>query len=201
MSHAFAELTGLPEAELRSLWRRGTPPPPGGIEGLVFRGRNTAAAARFGPAAGAFAKGFFRTGQEVDGCNFPVAVRGGEWQVDVAHPFGFFRVEPNSHPVRGQGPPAALLLDYGRGRAASFRRRGAPRPGLSLRLLELAARPLRDLLVQPPDSPPGVLLGRAYFTGTLLVPVSFFVLEALQPLTEPWAADPAAAGRPRSRAS
>jgi hypothetical protein len=94
-----------------------------------------------------------------------------------------------------------MLLDYGRGEAAAFRRLGAPSPGLPLRLLELTARPLRDLVVQPPDSPPGLLLGRALFTGRLAVPITFFVLEAVQQLSESWAAAPTAAAQPRRRAS
>lgn len=202
MPDTFEELTRLRERELAALWQRGTSPAAGALDRVIFRGRNTGALARHGPGAGAFAKGFVRTGELVDGCNFPVRVRGGTWQVAVERPYGFFAVEPVGprHLKRG-GPRAGLLLDYGRGRAAVFRARGAPRPPLALRLVELAARPLRDVLVQPPDCPDSVLLGRAYFAGPVALPITYFVLEAFQPLSVSWAGDSAAAGRPRRRAS
>jgi hypothetical protein len=199
MPNPFEELTRLRERELAALWQRGTSPAPSALDRVIFRGRNTGALARYGPGGGAFAKGFLRTGDLVDGCNFTVRVRAGSWQVAVERPYGFFAVEPASpEHLRPAGPPAGLLLDYGRGRAAAFRARGAPRPPLPLRLVELAARPLRDILVQPPDFPPQVLLGRAYFAA---LPITYFVLEAFQPLSVSWAEQPAAAGRPRRRAS
>jgi hypothetical protein len=201
MPHAFEELSRLPARELRQLWLRGAPPLREDLADRVFRGRNIAAAARSGPGGGAFAKAFFGSSAELDGCNFPVRVHAAEWRIDVGSPYGFFLLESTVRVPRGAGPAPSLLLDYGRGRAASYRARGAPRPPLAQRLLELAARPLREVLVRPVDWPATLLLGRAYFSGTLGVPLNFFVLEAWQPLSAAWATAPAAAAKPRRRVS
>lgn len=193
MPHTFEELTRLPERELARLWRAGTAPAPEAIAGHVFRGRNTARTARLGPGGGAFAKGFMGA----DGCNFPVSVHGDAWRIDTERPFGFFHVGPTVH----EGTGAALLLDYGRGRARTFRERGARDPGVALRLVEQVARALRDVLVQPGEAADGVLLGRAFFTGTLRVPITYFVLERWQPLVAGWAGSDVPGERPRRRAS
>ena len=41
----------------------------------------------------------------------------------------------------------------------------------------------------------------SYFTGTLAVPITFFVLERWQPLADRWAGSAEAVERPRRRAS
>lgn len=193
MPHTFKELTRLPERELARLWQAGTAPPPESIAGQIFRGRNTGRAAHLGPGGGAFAKGFMGA----DGCNFPVSVHADLWHIDTECPFGFFHVVPTVH---GDGG-AALLLDYGRGRARAFRERGARSPGIALRVVEQVARGLRDVLVQPDDAADGVLLGRAFFTERLRVPIAYFVLERWQPLVAAWAGSDVPDEPPRRRAS
>ncbi len=172
MPHTFQDLTAGRGPALHRLWREGTAPEPEDLDGWVFRGRNTALLARLG-GNGPFAKGFLRTERGHEGCNFPVRVRQAGWSVDTARPFGFFHVKAVPGAADG-APRSALLLDYGHGRPEALRTGG---PGVALRVVEWMARPLRDLLVRPPDAAVGVYLGRAFYGARLRLHVSYFVLE------------------------
>jgi hypothetical protein len=180
MFRILDDLIGLGDAGLREVWQRGTAPAAEELVGWVFRGWNTSRVAARSPVGGrAFAKGFFRDGAGVAGCNFVVRVRGGEWQIDTRHPFGFFAVTPAADWSR---PRPALLLDYGRGRGRELLAAWGVRPGLRLRIVGRLARPLRDLVVRPPHAADGLYVGRAFMTSTLKLPVSCFALERWSPM-------------------
>ena len=189
MFRILDDLISLGEGGLRELWQRGTPPAAEELAGWVFRGWNTSRVTARSPVGGrAFAKGFFREGTGVAGCNFVVRVRAGEWQIDTSHPFGFFAVTPVADWSHRR---AALLLDYGRGRGRELLAAWGVRPGLRLRLVGRLARPLRDLVVRPPHAADGLYVGRAFVTSTLKLPVSCFALERWSPM-------PAALGGPQA---
>jgi hypothetical protein len=180
MLRTLDDLVGLGEAGLRELWRRGTAPDPEDLVGWVFRGWNTSLVAARSPVGGrAFAKGFFHAGTGVEGCNFVVGLRPGEWQLDTRHPFGFFAVSATVHHSR---PRAALLLDYGRGRERERLAAWGVRLGLRLRIVGRLARPLRDLVVRPPHAADGLYVGRAFVTSALHLPISCFALERWRPM-------------------
>jgi hypothetical protein len=189
MFRVLDDLIGLGETGLRELWGRGTAPAAEELVGWVFRGWNTSRVAARSPVGGrAFAKGFFRDGSGVAGCNFVVRIRAGEWQIDTSRPFGFFAVTPVADWSRR---PPAVLLDYGRGRGRELLAAWGVRPGLGLRLVGRLARPLRDLVVRPPHAADGLYVGRAFVTSTLKLPVSCFALER-------WSAMPTALAGPRA---
>src|SRR2546430_1614270 len=109
MFRILDDLIRVGETGLRELWLRGSAPATEELVGWVFRGWNTARVAGRSPVGGrAFAKGFFRDGAGVAGCNFVVRVRAGEWHIDTGRPFGFFAVTPAADWRRRR---AALLLD------------------------------------------------------------------------------------------
>src|SRR5947199_454845 len=127
MFRILDDLIRVGETGLRELWLRGSAPATEELVGWVFRGWNTARIAARTPVGGrAFAKGFFRDGAGVAGCNFVVRVRAGEWHIDTGRPFGFFAVTPAADWRRRR---AALLLDYGRGRERERLAAGGVRPG------------------------------------------------------------------------
>jgi len=180
MFRILDDLIRVGEAGLRELWLRGSAPATEELVGWVFRGWNTARVAARTPVGGrAFAKGFFRDGAGVAGCNFVVRVRAGEWHIDTGRPFGFFAVTPAADRRRRR---AALLLDYGRGRERERLAAWGVRPGLRFRVVGRLARPLRDLVVRPPHAADGLYVGRAFVTSTFKLPVSCFALERWSPM-------------------
>jgi hypothetical protein len=183
MSSTFYEIVSSGEAGLRRQWRAGGLPHEEELVGWVFRGVNTSLAARRSPLAGAeFAKGFFADGPSVYGCNFPVTVESGRWEIDLEHPFGFFQVYPVPRTGEFRGHPAGLLLDYSRGRGGEFQGRWGVSLNSRLRLTDRLARPLRDLVVVPPDGSDGVYVGRAFLSTSLRVPVTCFALQRWEPM-------------------
>jgi hypothetical protein len=185
------ELVGVGEAGLRELWRRGSAPAAEELAGWVFRGWNTALAAARSPVGGrAFAKGFFRDAGAVHGCNFVARVRDGAWHVDTRHPFGFFAAYPTTLSGAWNAHRAALLLDYGRGRGTEFLEAWGVQSGPRLRVVGWLARPLRDLVVRPPDAIEGLYVGRAFVTSALKLPVTCFALERWRPITPSPVASP-----------
>ncbi len=120
-----------------------------------------------------FIKGFFLNAQgELEGYNIPVRQNGleGPWlhkpSPEEPKRFGFFNVTSTNPEKPRDLHPNALLLDYG------SNRRNAPWQ---------IERLLRDYLVQPDPGNPDLLLGKAYLALGQYVPVSFFILERLEP--------------------
>ncbi len=186
MLRTLDDLVGLRESGLRALWSRGTAPAPQELAGWVFRGWNTSLAAARSPVGGrAFAKGFLQHGGAVHGCNFVVRLRDGEWRIDTRQPFGFFAAYPSTASHDWSETPAALLLDYGRGRDSDALATWGGRPGLRLRVVGRLARALRDLIVRPPDAADGLYVGRAFVTSALQLPVTCFALERWRPMMAP----------------
>jgi hypothetical protein len=184
MFRRLDDLVGVGERGLRDLWQRGRAPAPDELAGWVFRGWNTSLAAARSPVGGrAFAKGFFRDAGGTHGCNFVASVRDGAWQVDTRRPFGFFAVYPAQESNAWSRHPPALLLDYGRGRSAEFLEAWGVRHRLPLRVVGRLARPLRDLVVRPPNSAEGLYVGRAFVTSALRLPVTCFALERWRPMS------------------
>jgi hypothetical protein len=183
MIRSLDDLVRLRDGGLRNLWMRGSVPSADELTGWVFRGWNTSFAAARSPVGGrAFAKGFFREGDTVGGCNFMVRVRDGAWQIDTDHPFGFFAAYASAESRAWSGWRPALLLDYGRG-APGREIRGSPR--LRLRIVSWLARPLQDLIVRPPDAADGLYVGWAFLSPAVKLPVTCFALERWRPLSAP----------------
>ena len=183
MLRTIHDLVALGESGLRELWSRGTGVTPEDLAGWVFRGWNTSLLAARSPVGGrAFAKGFFRHGAGVEGCNFLVRLHQGDWRIDMSRPFGFFAVSPadtsgwTRHGGNGRGK-RALLLDYGRGWDQEILERWGVQLEWRLRVVSRLARVLRDLVVRPSNAADGLYVGRAFLTSALKLPVSCFALE------------------------
>jgi hypothetical protein len=178
MVQSFSELIRLGEAGLLNLWRRGVVAGADDLSGWLCRGWNTSRAAARSPVGGrAFAKGFFRVGDGVRGCNFVTHVRNGEWRIDTRHPFGFFAACASRESASWRGARAALLLDYSR--ADGAREAGG---SLTLRIVSWLARPLQDLIVRPLEAADGLYVGRAFLFSRLKLPLTCFALERWRPL-------------------
>lgn len=171
----YRRLCTAPTADLDRVFAAGTAPVVAELCGWEFYGYNTGAIA--GPLGiRKFKKAFFprtKGRAPAGGYNCKVKPTGldGPWQnggPGGAYQ-GFYDVLPGADGRAVAAHDNALFLDYGR-------------TGNSL----FEGSFLRDFLVQPEAGEPDVFLGKAYASlGPLTLPVSYFVLQRANRLTQP----------------
>lgn len=161
------ELERMSNAELETVFIRGSLPDLDTLAGWEFRGTNTPGWAKLAGIK-KFIKGFYRRDSEIFGYNCPVRQDGihAPWiakpEDDSPRRFGFYRVAPVDPTSRDNAYLHALLLDYG----AGGNKRLDPTSGL------------RDYLVRVDANNDDVFLGKAYYAlGPLRIATSFFVLD------------------------
>ena len=169
----YYDLIRMSNTELDKVHAQGKTPEFKDLVGWEFRGFNTPAFAKL-LGFQKFKKGFFLDhgqavdGEEISGYNVWVLQNGAD-DPHIAKPsddepkrHGFYvvyRVRPEE---RDNKVPHALLINYGKGRNASFN----------------PERAIRDYLVQVDPDNKDLLLGKAYFAiGPARVFPSFFILE------------------------
>lgn len=175
-SPAYLRLVGTPVREMAGIMRRGEAPDVQAIAGWEWRGTNLPAASARLLGIRRFINGFHALDDRFAGYNVSVAGSDLEspWVVrrqrDGRREWARFAVAAVEAITTDTRHGNAVLLDYG---AVD-----APEPGL--------ARRLRDYVVQVSPGSDELLLGHAFMAvGSTTVPVGWFVLERLQPITGP----------------
>ncbi len=172
----YRRLCRSSNAELEKILAAGALPDATQLAGWEFYGYNTGAIA--GPLGiRKFKKGFYRreNGRTPVGgynCKVRPTPLDGPWVNGGAGGAyqGYYDVRPPPEGSPIAEHPNALYLDYGSDPTNSF----------------FSGSFLRDFLVQPDPQEPDVLLGKAYAkVGPLVLPVSFFVLQRANPVTQP----------------
>lgn len=152
----YAELTAMSKTQLDSVFTQGATPRITELAGWEWRGWNEPFFTKL-LGIKKFIKGFFESGEGVEGYNIPVRQGGfAEPWTKKGKPFGFYRVSPEG---------SSLLLDYGASPRNPFWR---------------PERLIRDYLVQPDPANGDILLGRAYLQlcGPRVFS-NYFILERL----------------------
>ncbi len=170
-SMSFTELAQSDNAALEKILQSAYAPDVEMVVGFEWRGYNVSTLTSW-LGIQKFIKGFFVSGDGVEGYNIPVQQNAltSAWiaKPSPAHPkrYAFFCVSRVKSETVDRLYPNALLLDYG----ASTRN---PRFAVE--------RILRDYLVQPDPANPNLLLGKAYLAiGAQRLPANFFVIERLR---------------------
>ncbi|MGW5239280.1 hypothetical protein ACWEOW_10145 [Monashia sp. NPDC004114] len=170
----YLRLVSTPVREMAGIMRSGEVPDVQAISGWEWRGTNIPAASARLLGIRRFIKGFHAVDDQFAGYNVSVAgsVMESPWlerrQRDGRREWARFAVARVDATTTDTPHSNALLLDYG---AVD-----APEPGL--------ARRLRDYVVRVSPGSDDLLLGHAFITlGNQRVPVGWFALERLQPIT------------------
>jgi hypothetical protein len=171
----YLALVHTPSRRLREIMGRGEAPDLRAISGWEWRGTNLPAASSGLLGIRRFIKGFEIRDGMVHGYN--VSVVGSDllspWterrQRDGRREWARFSVAPVDATATDHRYPHAVLLDYGAVEA--------PEPGL--------ARRLRDYVMRVSPGSDELLLGHAFMAvGGLGVPVGWFALERLRPISD-----------------
>jgi hypothetical protein len=166
----FEELARSSKRTLDRVFAPGVGPAVDSLVGFEWRGFNVPWYTKI--TGQKFIKGFFRSDAGIEGYNIMVA-RNGLTDPWIERPspespkrFRFYVVSPVDPAARDNRYPRALFLNY---RASLRNRRFAPE------------RILRSFLVQPYESNPDILIGKAYYAiGNLRWYAAFYILERLR---------------------
>lgn len=173
MTHVrYKEMARMSNRELEKVFRSANAPNPHELVGYEWRGYNISTFTKL-LGIQKFIKGFFASGDRVEGYNIP-AVQNGLTEPWIHKPsaenpkrYAFYDVTPVDVSSKDNLYPSALLINYG----SSPRN---PRGGVE--------RLLRDYLIQPDPLNPDIMLGKAYLAfGPWRLFSNFFVLERLRP--------------------
>ena len=172
----FEELVLCSDAELDRICKASKAPSLESLVGYEWRGYNTP---RWTGVMGIqkFIKGFFGTGESVEGYNLRVKQNGlgGPWlqlpSAENPSAFGFFTVKNVEPQQRDNHYLNSALLNYGESRRNRLYRVWD----------DLPMKALRDYVVQPDPSNPDLLIGKAFIAlGPMRRYSNYFVIERLR---------------------